>query len=108
MMTDHRKELPRPEAVGGDDYSVEMIQAWIADRGLACSLNLGHWHHHSELDERQAWGVMIADLAREIATQLEAVTNHDPGESLKVIVEAMLAELSGSQDGGGDEEVAST
>ena len=44
---------------------------------------------------------MIADLLRN-RTQLE-VTNHDPGTS-KVIVEAMLAELSGSQDGGGTKE----
>ncbi len=92
-MSDHRKQLTRPAAVEKDEYAVEMIQGWIADRGLACSLNLGHWHHNSKLDERHAWGVMLADLAREIALQLEGVTEQDPSESLKMIIEAMLSEL---------------
>ncbi len=92
-MADHRKQLSQPAAVLKDEYAVEMMRGWIADRGLACSLNLGHWHHNSKLDERHAWGVMLADLAREIATQLESVTAHDPSESLKLIVEAMISEL---------------
>ena len=92
-MTDHRKQLTRPDAVDQDEYAVEMIRGWIAGRGLSCSLNLGHWHHNSKLDERHAWGVLIADLVREIAIQLEDVTKQDPSESLKMIVEAMLSEL---------------
>jgi len=92
-MADHRKQLIRPDAVEKDEYAVEMIRAWIAERGLACSLNLGHWHHNSKLDERHAWGVMMADLAREIAIQLEPITDQDPSESLKMVVEAMLSEL---------------
>ncbi len=96
-MADHRKQLTRPDAVEKDEYSVEMIRGWIAERGLACSLNLGHWHHNSKLDERHAWGVMMADLAREIAIQLETITQQDPSESLKMIVEAMLSEL-GNED----------
>ena len=92
-MADHRKQLSRPDAVEKDEYAVEMIRGWIAERGLACSLNLGHWHHNSKLDERHAWGVMMADLAREIAIQLEPITDQDPSESLKMVVEAMLSEL---------------
>ena len=105
-MADHRKQLTRPDAVEKDEYSVEMIRGWIAERGLACSLNLGHWHHNSKLDERHAWGVMMADLAREIAIQLEAITEQDPGESLKMIVEAMLSELGndGSSAAGQEKE----
>ena len=97
-MEDHRKKLQRPDAVTNDEYAVEMIRGWIADRGLACSLNLGHWHHNSKLDERHAWGVMIADLTREIAIQLESITQQDPSESLKMIVEAMLSELGNDGD----------
>lgn len=93
VMADHRKQLTRPDAVDKDEYAVEMIRGWIAERGLSCSLNLGHWHHNSKLDERHAWGVLIADLVREIAIQLEDVTKQDPSESLKMIVEAMLSEL---------------
>ena len=92
-MADHRKTLSRPDAVEKDEYAVEMIRGWIAERGLACTLNLGHWHHHSQLDERHAWGVMLADLAREIAIQLEDVTQQDPKDSLHLIIEAMLSEL---------------
>ena len=99
-MADHRKPLERPDAVAKDEFAVEMMRGWIADRGLSCSLNLGHWHHNSSLDERHAWGVMMADLARNIAVQLEAVTQQDPSDSLKLIIEAMLSELGndGSDD----------
>ena len=97
-MEDHRKKLERPAAVKNDEYAVEMIRGWIADRGLACSLNLGHWHHNSKLDERHAWGVMIAALTREIAIQLESITKQDASESLKMIVEAMLSELGNDGD----------
>ncbi|MDB4664424.1 DUF5076 domain-containing protein [bacterium] len=107
-MADHRIELNRPAAADNDEYAVEMIRGWIAQRGLACSLNLGHWHHNSKVDERHAWGVLMADLTRQIATQLETVTEQDPSESLRMIVEAMLSELgndgkSESQDAGTQE-----
>jgi len=92
-MTDHRKPLSPPPEVETDEFSVEMIRGWIAERGLCCNLNLGHWHRHSNVDERQAWGVLLADLCRQIATELQDVTQDDPSESLRILVEALLSEL---------------
>lgn len=92
-MMDHRKPLSPPPEVENDEFSVEMIRGWIAERGLSCTLNLGHWHRHSTVDERQAWGVLLADLCRQIATELQEVTQDDPTESLRVLVEALLSEL---------------
>lgn len=97
-MPDHRKPLPPPDEAESDEFAVEMLRGWIANGGLRCALNLGHWHEHSEIDERRAWGVLLADLSRQLAINLESVTEKSPAESLKVIVEAYLAELSRDED----------
>ena len=97
-MPDHRKPLPPPEEAESDEFAVEMMRGWIAKGGLRCALNLGHWHKHSDIDERRAWGVLLADLSRQLAISLEEVTGAEPAESLKVIVEAFLAELSREDD----------
>lgn len=101
-MPDDRKPLPPPSEADTDEFAVEMMRGWIAEGGLRCALNLGHWHHHSDIDERRAWGVLLADLSRQIATSLEEVTGEEPADSLKVLVESFLAELS--RDGDADNE----
>lgn len=92
-MADHRKPLSPPSEVDTDEFAVEMIRGWIAERRLFCTLNLGHWHRHSKVDERQAWGVLLADLSRQIANELQGVTQDEPSESLRVIVDSLLSEL---------------
>ena len=63
------RELAKPTGIEGDENAAEMIRAWIAHNGLHVSLLLDAWHDavESEIDERDAWGFLLADLTRHIA-----------------------------------------
>ena len=73
---------------------MEMVRGWIAEGGLHCVLNVGHWHENSDIDERQAWGIMLADMARHIANAMQEMADMDPQSSLQIIVNAFQSELS--------------
>jgi hypothetical protein len=63
------KQLPIPPEALKADGSAEMIRVWIANNALHVSLNLGMWQNaeDSDVDERVAWGFLLADLTRHIA-----------------------------------------
>ena len=63
----HELDTP-PEAVG-DENAAEMVRVWIAREGLHVSMRLGMWQdaEQSGIDERDAWGELLADLTRHIA-----------------------------------------
>jgi hypothetical protein len=46
-----------------------MIRAWIANGDLHVSMRLGIWQEleDPQIDERDAWGEVLADLTRHIA-----------------------------------------
>ena len=92
-MADNRKPLSLPSAAETDDNAVEMARVWIAEGGLHCVLNVGNWHKSSETDERRAWGIMLADIARHISNALEEVTGFDRRESLRVVAESFQNEI---------------
>lgn len=56
-------------------------------------LNVGHWHKNSETDERHAWGIMLADMARHISNALGDVTGLDRRESLRMVVDSFNTEI---------------
>jgi len=58
MATDNQLRIP--DAAGGDKASFELLRVWIADQSQQISLRGGVWQ------EPSAWGVMLADLARNI------------------------------------------
>lgn len=64
-----KRQLPIPAATKGDERATEMIRVWLAHSDLHVSLNLGMWHdaEDSGVDEREAWGFLLADLTRHIA-----------------------------------------
>ena len=63
------RELPRPSGIVGDDHATEMIRVWIAHNDLNVSMLLDMWHDapDAEVDERDAWGELLADLTKHIA-----------------------------------------
>ncbi len=95
-MHEKHKPLTIPPAAEQDERAIEMVRAWIAKGALHCTLNVGHWHTGTDTDERQAWGIMLADLARQIAKSLDDVTGLDPRVSLHVMLQAFNAELQAS------------
>jgi hypothetical protein len=63
------RELARPPEIAGDDHATEMIRVWLAHNELHVSMLLGMWEDANDckIDERKAWGHLLADLTRHIA-----------------------------------------
>lgn len=92
-MASKRKQLMIPPAAESDTSAIEMLRAWIAEGGLHCVLNVGHWHKNSEIDERHAWGIMLADVARHVSNALQDVVGLEHRESLRMVVDSFNSEI---------------
>jgi hypothetical protein len=86
------QELPIPPAAEADARSLEMIRLWLAKGKLHCVLNIGFWEARG-LDERRAWGILLADMLHHIANAHESEYGRDPRETLALVREALAAEL---------------
>lgn len=86
-------ELPIPAAAESDAHSLEMIRLWLAKGKLHCVLNIGFWEAQG-LDERQAWGILLADMLHHVANAHESEYGRDPRETLTMVREALTAELN--------------
>ena len=71
------EELKIPEGIEGDPNAMEMIRVWIANKDIHVSMLLGMWETAAnfDIDEREAWGELLADLIRHIANGLKQ--SHD-------------------------------
>jgi Domain of unknown function (DUF5076) len=88
------KSLPIPAPAKRDPQSVEMMRTWIAEGRVHVALNIGFWEQPERgVDERDAWGVLLADLARHIANAHEEEYGRDPRETLVAIREAFEREI---------------
>jgi hypothetical protein len=85
-------ELPLPPAAIADSRSLEMIRVWMAEQKLHCVLNIGFWESRG-VDERRAWGVLLADMLHHIANAHEQQYGRDPKHTIERICEALEAEL---------------
>ncbi|MBV1775656.1 DUF5076 domain-containing protein [Burkholderiaceae bacterium DAT-1] len=86
------KPLVIPPAAQRDDNSVQMISAWIAEKGLHCTLNIGFFEAAGHR-EANAWGILLADLVRHIGNAVAEDSCIPPEETMKAVVTAMNAEL---------------
>jgi Domain of unknown function (DUF5076) len=64
-----KRELYQPPEITGDDRAMEMIRVWIAHNHLHVSMLSGMWEdaEESQVDERDAWDELLADLPTHIA-----------------------------------------
>jgi Domain of unknown function (DUF5076) len=85
-------QLPIPGIAMADARSVELIRVWIADKGLHCSLAIGAWEHTPNIDERKAWGIVLADAVKHIANALSREAKEQT-ENVSIIRASLLAEL---------------
>ena len=89
------KALPVPVEAQRDPKSVEMMRSWIAEGRLFTVINVGHWERpDAGIDERDAWGIVMADMVRHIANAHEEEYGRDPGETLIMIREAFEREIA--------------
>jgi hypothetical protein len=94
--TDHLKgntmaqsdQLRVPDPARTDAKSFELLRVWIAHQDQHISLRVGVWQ------EPEAWGMMLADLARHIAAAFEQSEKRDPIEMLQRIRAGFEAEIA--------------
>ncbi len=82
-----RDKLLIPEEAKRDEHSLELIRVWIANESQHFSLRVGLW------DDPAAWGLLLADLARNIAKSYEQDAGRDAKATLSRIRAAFTAEL---------------
>ena len=77
------KTLVIPPAAQRDEDAVQMLSAWVAEKGLHCTINVGMWNEAGR-NEPAAWGVLLADVVRHHeldAPTSEATGSFHPGHS---------------------------
>lgn len=82
------KTLVIPPAAQRDDNSIQMLSAWVAEKGLHCSLNIGMWEAQGHA-EPTAWGILLADVIRHIGNALE----QERGQHSALVIEAIMRSL---------------
>ena len=87
-------EAAIPPAAQRDPDAREMLRAWIAERGLHCTVHIGMWEgQKSTIREERAWGILLSDVVRHIANAMHERYG-DPVERTKAeVVRAILEEL---------------
>jgi hypothetical protein len=85
-------ELPVPSAVGADPEAIELLRVWAAGGKQHVSLATEVW------DDPAAWGIMLVDLARHIASAYEQSSSQPYVASLKRIRETFDAEWEHATD----------
>lgn len=95
------KQLAIPDAAAQDAASFELLRVWVAQQSQQISLRPGIW------EDPSAWGVMLADLARNIVTvHAENDANLDSEAFLAAMLEGFDTEIESVLDefGAGAEE----
>jgi hypothetical protein len=95
------KQLAVPSVAQKDAASFELIRVWVAQQSQQISLRPGVWQ------DPAAWGVMLADLARNIVqVHVENDDELDGGAFLAALLEGFDTEIESvlNEFGGEDEE----
>ncbi|MBX3324160.1 MAG: DUF5076 domain-containing protein [Phycisphaeraceae bacterium] len=86
------KELPIPPEATADPYARELVRVWAAEGCQHVSLAGGLW------SDPAAWGLLLVDLARHVASHYEHKEGRNPSEVLNRIREAFDAEWESPTD----------
>lgn len=89
------RELRIPPETEGDPDATEMIRVWLAHDQLHVSLLLGMWEDadDSEVDEREAWGTLLSDVAKHIANGMLQSHTWPEADTLAKIKKAFLENI---------------
>lgn len=86
------KTLVIPPAAQRDEKSIQMLSAWIAENGLHCTLNIGHFDGCG-YGEANAWGILLADLVRHIGHAWAEERGVPANETVAAVVASLSSEL---------------
>jgi hypothetical protein len=94
------KQLAIPKVAAQDAASFELLRVWVAQQAQQITLRPGIWQDPS------AWGVMLADLARNIVqVHVENDEDLDAEAFLAAVLEGFDGEIeSVLEEFGGDDE----
>ncbi len=70
-----------------------MVRAWIVDGDLQVALKVGFWADR-DMNEPDAWGLLLSDVIRHIAHAHEQEYGRDPRETTLAVREAIERGLS--------------
>jgi hypothetical protein len=83
------KELAPPPQAKTDNSAVEVLRAWVIDKGLQCSVNIGGFGE----EEVVVWGILLSDVARHIADAMEKMKGTPRKETIEAIQKHFNFEL---------------
>lgn len=84
--------LTVPPAAQRDENAIQMLSAWIAEKGLHCTMNIGMWESQGQ-NEAKAWGVLLADVVRHIANAKAEQDGTASEQTIEAIFGSLAAEL---------------
>lgn len=84
----NNNHLQIPDAAIRDPESLEILRVWIANADQHVSLRGGVWQ------DPAAWGLMLADIARHVASSYREDMGFDRYQALKRIKAAFDIELA--------------
>ncbi len=84
--------LSVPPAALRDEKSVQMLSAWIAERGLHCTINIGFFAGQGHTEPR-AWGILLADVIRHIANAQREESGASVPDTVQELLDSMNKEL---------------
>ena len=78
--------LPIPQEVEKDEGSCEVVRVWVLGNGKLITVHgVGVW------DKNAVWGILLADLARNISAGAYEISGENPIEE---IIEAFNTEVT--------------
>ncbi|UYB52747.1 DUF5076 domain-containing protein [Xanthomonas sp. AM6] len=86
------KSLVIPPAAQRDDNAIQMLSAWIAERGQHCTIKIGLWRDNGR-EEAPAWGIFLADTIRHIANALQEEHGQSAPDTIAAILKSLHNEL---------------
>ncbi|ODP31046.1 DUF5076 domain-containing protein [Pandoraea sp. ISTKB] len=84
---------PIPDAVLADNDAVEMLRVWTAEKAMYCSMKVGMYQETRQISEEAVWGVILADVARQVSDALQRASPGTQADSLAMVRDHFLNEL---------------
>ena len=88
----HQNELLIPPIAENDSGGVEIIRAWVAEKGLHVSLSPNVWK------DPAAWGIALADVIRHLADAYKKSQDLNKEEVVQRILAGINAEIGSPTD----------
>ena len=90
-------ELTIAPAAKRDERSVELMRVQVAESKCHSVLRIGFWE--GRCDERNAWGIMLADVVHHIADAHASEYGRDREETIQKVRAAFEAEMESPTSG---------